>query len=57
MFLRPKVVSANVDSANPPTTQPMKYEEAGRPVSMGSSGFKFHSEMMEESVKTVMKVG
>ena len=55
MFLRPKVVSAKVERKMPPRRQPMKKEEAGRPVIKESLGFRCHSETMEESVKMVMK--
>lgn len=61
MFFRPNDVSASVDKISPPTRQPVKNEEAGRPVRSWASGFKAHSEIMEEdddmaSVKTEIKV-
>ena len=49
MFFRPNVESASVAKASPPTKQPMKKEEAGKPVIMEDLHCKFHSEIMDDS--------
>ena len=47
MFLRPSEESASVARTSPPTKQPMKKEEAGKPVIMEGTHSKFHSDMIE----------
>lgn len=48
MFLRPSdEESASVDKKSPPTKQPMKNMEAGRPVMIELSHCMAHSDMME----------
>jgi hypothetical protein len=47
MFLRPSEESASVARTSPPTMQPMKKEEAGKPVMIEAAHSKFHSDMIE----------
>ena len=47
MFLRPSEESASVARTSPPTRQPKKKEDAGKPVIMEAAHSKFHSDMIE----------
>lgn len=47
MFFRPSDVSASVANKSPPTKQPMKKSEAGRPVMIGLSHSRAHSDTIE----------
>ncbi|GER47652.1 two component transcriptional regulator [Striga asiatica] len=47
-FLRPREESARAAMAKPPTRQPRKKAEAGRPVRIGPEHCRDHSEMMED---------
>ena len=47
MFLRPSEESASVARTNPPTRQPMKKDDAGKPVIMEEEHCKFHSDMID----------
>ncbi|KAM7472682.1 hypothetical protein LguiA_010865 [Lonicera macranthoides] len=44
MLLRPREESARVDRASPPTRQPTKKEEAGRPVMIEPAHSRDHSD-------------
>lgn len=47
MFLRPSDESASVERTSPPTRQPMKKEEVGKPVMIDPAHSRFHSDMMD----------
>lgn len=47
IFFRPKDESANVASAKPPTRQPRKNADAGRPVTRDPAHCKDHSDMTD----------
>ena len=49
MFFRPNFESASVAKASPPTKQPMKKEDAGKPAIMEDLHCKSHSEIIEDS--------
>ena len=46
MFLRPSEESASVARTNPPTRQPMKKDDAGKPVIKEEEHSNFHSDMI-----------
>ena len=47
VFFRPSDESASVARTSPPTRQPMKKEDAGRPVTIEAAHSNDHSEMIE----------